>query len=157
MACAEAGVRLISPFVGRIYDWYVAKKGIKEFSKLEDPGVVSVTKIYNYYKKFGYKTQVMGASFRNTDQIEGLCGCDLLTISPGLLEKMTNAQGSPVKYLAEESSKECNLEKISLTEKQFRWMHNEDEMASDKLNEGIRKFAIDAGKLEDLIKAELNE
>lgn len=156
VACAEAGVRLISPFVGRIYDWYVAKKGIKEFSKLEDPGVVSVTKIYNYYKKFGYKTQVMGASFRNTDQIEGLCGCDLLTISPGLLEKMTNAQGSPVKYLAEESSKECNLEKISLTEKQFRWMHNEDEMASDKLNEGIRKFAIDAGKLEDLIKAKLN-
>lgn len=156
VACAEAGVRLISPFVGRIFDWYVAKKGVKEFPLLEDPGVVSVTKIYNYYKKFGYKTQVMGASFRNTQQIEALCGCDLLTISPGLLEKMTTAPGAPVRYLSEDSAMKVPDEKISLTEKQFRWMHNEDEMANDKLSEGIRKFAIDAGKLDDMIKEKLS-
>lgn len=155
VACAEAGVRLISPFVGRIYDWYVAKKGTKEFSLLEDPGVMSVTKIYNYYKKFGYKTQVMGASFRNAKQIEALCGCDLLTISPKLLEEMTNSTGEPTVYLTEEKAKACDLEKISLDEKSFRWMHNEDEMASDKLNEGIRKFAIDAVKLEGLIREKL--
>lgn len=101
VACAEAGVRLISPFVGRIFDWYVAKKGTKEFALLEDPGVVSVTKIYNYYKKHGYNTQIMGASFRNTKQIEALCGCDLLTISPGLLEQMTVAPGAPEVFLTQ--------------------------------------------------------
>ncbi len=150
-------MRLISPFVGRIYDWYVAKDGRKEYPSLEDPGVVSVTKIYNYYKKYGYKTQVMGASFRNTSQIDGLCGCDLLTISPGLLEKMTQAPDSPVKYLSEEVAKNCDLEKIELNEAKFRWLHNEDEMATEKLNEGIRKFAIDAVKLEGLIRAKLTE
>lgn len=155
IACAEAGVTLISPFVGRIYDWYVAKKGTKEFSLLEDPGVLSVTKIYNYYKKYGYKTQVMGASFRNVKQIEALCGCDLLTISPKLLEEMTTKDGDVTKYLNEDKAKEASLEKINLTEKSFRWMHNEDEMANDKLSEGIRKFAIDARKLEDLIRAKL--
>ena len=101
VACAEAGVRLISPFVGRIYDWHVAKKGNKQFALLEDPGVVSVTKIYNYYKKHGYTTQIMGASFRNTKQIEALCGCDLLTISPNLLEEMTTAPGAPEAYLTQ--------------------------------------------------------
>jgi transaldolase len=155
VACAEAGVRLISPFVGRIFDWHVAKTGTKQFSLLEDPGVISVTKIYNYYKKFGYSTQVMGASFRNAKQIEALCGCDLLTISPKLLEEMTHSAGSPTVYLTEEKAKVCDLEKITLDEKQFRWMHNDDEMASDKLNEGIRKFAIDAVKLEGLIKEKL--
>ncbi len=157
VACAEAGVRLISPFVGRIYDWYVAKDGRKDYASLEDPGVVSVTKIYNYYKKHGYKTQVMGASFRNTSQIEGLCGCDLLTISPGLLEKMTQAPGSPVRFLSEEKAKACDLDKVEMDEAKFRWLHNEDEMASDKLNEGIRKFAADARKLEELIRAKLTE
>merc|ERR1712071_426280 len=112
IACAEAGVTLISPFVGRIMDYYVAKKGTKEFSLLEDPGVVSVTKIYNYYKKFGYKTQVMGASFRNVQQIEALCGCDLLTISPKLLEEMTAKKGDSTKYLVEEKAKESSLDKI---------------------------------------------
>lgn len=155
IACAEAGVTLISPFVGRIYDWYVAKKGTKEFPLLEDPGVMSVTKIYNYYKKFGYKTQVMGASFRNVQQIEALCGCDLLTISPKLLEEMTAKKGESTKYLVEEKAKESSLEKINLTERSFRWMHNEDEMANDKLSEGIRKFAVDARKLEDLIRDKL--
>lgn len=155
VACAEAGVRLISPFVGRIFDWYVAKKGTKEFALLEDPGVVSVTKIYNYYKKHGYKTQIMGASFRNTKQIEALCGCDLLTISPGLLEQMTVAPGAPSIYLTQAKADACDLEKISLDEKTFRWMHNEDEMASDKLAEGIRKFAVDAVKLEGLIRTRL--
>ena len=99
VACAEAKVTLISPFVGRIYDWYVSKKGIKEFGLLEDPGVQSVTRIYNYYKKYGYKTQVMGASFRNVKQITALCGCDLLTISPQLLEELTNSTGAPEVYL----------------------------------------------------------
>lgn len=146
---------MISPFVGRIYDWYVAKKGTKEFSLLEDPGVISVTRIFNYYKKFGYKTQVMGASFRNVKQIEALCGCDLLTISPKLLEEMTTKSTETKKYLNEEQAKEAALEKVNLTEGSFRWMHNEDEMAVEKLSEGIRKFAIDARKLEDLIKAKL--
>lgn len=155
VACAEAKVTLISPFVGRIFDYFVAKTGKKEYELLEDPGVVSVTKIYNYYKKFGYNTQIMGASFRNTKQIEALCGCDLLTISPGLLEKMTTAPGSPNVYLNKESAAGCDLEQVHLDEKQFRWLHNQDEMAVDKLSEGIRKFAVDAVKLEGLIKSKL--
>lgn len=155
VACAEAGVRLISPFVGRIYDWHVAKTGNKVFTSATDPGVISVTKIYNYYKKHGYKTQVMGASFRNVDQITGLCGCDLLTISPGLLEKMRNKEEQAVCVLSEAGAKECDLAKIEMSEEKFRWMHNEDEMASDKLNEGIRKFAADAVKLEGLIRTQI--
>lgn len=156
VACGEAGVRLISPFVGRIYDWYVANKGTKEFSLLEDPGVVSVTKIYNYYKKFGVQTQIMGASFRNVKQIQALAGCDLLTISPKLLGEMTQLGDEAKVYLTEESAKASPYEKLNLDEKSFRWLHNEDEMASDKLNEGIRKFAIDAGKLDKLIKEKLS-
>ncbi|RMZ99387.1 Transaldolase [Brachionus plicatilis] len=155
VACAEAGVTLISPFVGRIYDWHVQKKGIKEFDLLEDPGVKSVTKIYNYYKKNGYKTQVMGASFRNIKEIQALCGCDLLTISPSLLEELSNLPGEPNVYLNAENAKQVGDEKISLDEAKFRYMHNEDEMASDKLSEGIRKFAADAIKLEDLIRKNL--
>lgn len=155
VACAEAGVTLISPFVGRIYDWFVSKKGVKEFDLLEDPGVKSVTKIYNYYKKHGYKTQVMGASFRNIKQIQALCGSDLLTISPQLLEELSHLNEDPKVYLNLETAAKSTDEKISLTEGQFRWLHNEDEMASDKLNEGIRKFAADAIKLEKMIRDQL--
>lgn len=155
VACAEAGVTLISPFVGRIYDWYVKNKGIKEFDLLEDPGVKSVTRIYNYYKKYGYKTQVMGASFRNVKQINALCGSDLLTISPQLLEELSNGAGSPSVYLTEQNAAASQDEKISLDEKAFRWLHNEDEMATDKLADGIRKFAVDAVKLEDMIRKRL--
>jgi len=148
IACAEAEITLISPFVGRIYDWYVQKKGTKEFSLLEDPGVISVTKIFNYYKKFGYKTQVMGASFRNIKQIKALSGCDLLTISPQLLEELSNTNETLQVYLKAEDAPKSDLQKISLDEKAFRWMLNEDEMATDKLSDGIRKFAADAVKLE---------
>ncbi|CAF0723022.1 unnamed protein product [Brachionus calyciflorus] len=155
VACAEAGVTLISPFVGRIYDWHVAKKGIKDFDLLEDPGVKSVTRIYNYYKKHGYKTQVMGASFRNVKEIQALCGCDLLTISPSLLEELSNLSGEPTVYLNSEHARQAGEEKITLNEANFRYMHNEDEMASDKLSDGIRKFAADAIKLEDLIRKHL--
>lgn len=155
VACAEAGVTLISPFVGRIYDWHVQKKGVKEFDLLQDPGVISVTRIYNYYKKFGYKTQVMGASFRNVKEIQALCGCDFLTISPTLLEELSNLPGEPKVYLNDETAKQVGEEKISLNEANFRYLHNEDEMATDKLSDGIRKFAADAIKLEDLIRKSL--
>lgn len=155
VACAEAGVTLVSPFVGRIYDWHVAKKGIKEYDLLEDPGVISVTKIFNYYKKHGYTTQVMGASFRNVKEIQALCGCDLLTISPSLLEELSNLPGEPTVYLNRDHAQKVGEEKISLNEARFRYMHNDDEMASDKLSDGIRKFAIDAIKLEDLIRKHL--
>jgi len=157
VACAEAGVTLISPFVGRIYDWFVQKTGQKEYSLLEDPGVKSVTKIFNYYKKYGYKTQVMGASFRNIKQVQALLGSDLLTISPQLLEELSNATGEAQVYLTQETAEKYEGEKIHLEEKDFRWLHNEDEMATDKLSEGIRKFAIDARKLEDLIRKRLTE
>jgi len=152
VACAEAGVTLISPFVGRIYDWYVQNTNQKEFKRMEDPGVVSVTTIYNYYKKFGYKTVVMGASFRNTDQIKGLFGCDLLTISPKLMTEMANDHEAVTTALTVEHAKTHKMEKISVDEKTFRWMMNEDQMATDKLSEGIRKFAADAVKLEELIR-----
>lgn len=155
VACAEAKVTLISPFVGRIYDWYKAKNTTASYDLLEDPGVISVTRIYNYYKKFGYKTQIMGASFRNINQIKALCGCDLLTISPQLLQELTNTTGTPEVYLTEDKAKVCGETQLALDEAKFRWMHNEDEMASDKLAEGIRKFAIDSTKLEALIKKQL--
>ncbi len=154
IACAEAGVRLISPFVGRIYDYYKATTG-KEFTGAEDPGVQSVNEVYNYYKKFGYKTQVMGASFRNTGQIESLAGCDLLTISPELLEELGNSTKPLTRQLDPEKAAALDIEKISLDEKSFRWMLNEDAMATDKLAEGIRKFAADIVKLEAIVKAAL--
>ncbi|XP_076444899.1 transaldolase-like isoform X2 [Babylonia areolata] len=155
VACGEAGATLISPFVGRIFDWFVKNKSQKSFEPLEDPGVLSVTKIYNYYKKFGFDTVVMGASFRNTGQILGLAGCDLLTISPGLLEKLSESTESVETYLQKEKAASSDLEKVSADEKVFRWQMNEDEMASDKLSEGIRKFAADAVKLENVLRERL--
>ncbi|CAH3162539.1 unnamed protein product [Pocillopora meandrina] len=157
VACAEANVTLISPFVGRILDWYVKNTDQKEFQPADDPGVKSVTAIYNYYKKFDYKTVVMGASFRNTGQITELAGCDLLTISPSLLEKLSNSTETISQKLSVEEAKKLDIEKVSLDEKKFRWLLNEDAMATEKLAEGIRKFAVDAVKLEDMIKSELQK
>jgi len=154
VACAEAGVTLISPFVGRIMDWYKAKTG-KTYGPTEDPGVVSVTKIYNYYKKHGYKTVVMGASFRNIGEVTALAGCDLLTISPALLQELDNTQDAVPVMLNSETASQTDTQKISLDEAGFRWLHNEDEMAVHKLSEGIRKFAADAGVLENIIKEKL--
>jgi transaldolase len=153
VACAEAGVTLISPFVGRIYDWYVKERGVKDISADEDPGVVSVTRIYDYFKKFDYKTQVMGASFRKVDQIVGLAGCDLLTISPDLLGQMEKTEGTVPRRLSVAAAKASDAQKIHLDEKTFRWMHNEDAMATEKLAEGIRKFYADARKLEQYAQA----
>lgn len=147
VACAEARVTLISPFVGRIYDWYRKERG-SEIPANEDPGVASVTRIYNYYKKFDYRTQVMGASFRRVEQIVDLAGCDLLTISPDLLDKLGASEGEVVRRLDSAQARESTGEKIHLDEKQFRWMHNQDAMAVEKLSEGIRKFYADARKLE---------
>ena len=151
VACAEAGAQLISPFVGRIYDWYKSSTGI-DYKGAEDPGVQSVTKIFNYYKKYGYKTEVMGASFRNTSQITELAGCDLLTISPGLLDELKNTEGELEQKLSAESAQNCPCEKISLDEKAFRFDFNEDAMATEKTAQGIRAFAADIVKLENLIK-----
>ena len=151
VACAEAGVQLISPFVGRIYDWYKKDTGI-DYQGPEDPGVLSVQKIYNYYKKFGYQTEVMGASFRNVGQITELAGCDLLTISPGLLEQLQNTPGELDRKLSSREAQASDLEQIHLDEKAFRYMFNEDAMATEKTAEGIRNFAADIVKLEDLIK-----
>jgi transaldolase len=150
VACAEAGVRLISPFVGRIYDWYKAHTG-KEYTGADDPGVQSVTRIYNYYKKFGYETQVMGASFRNTGQIVHLAGCDFLTISPNLLEDLSKSFEPLTRKLSHDTAKASDAQKISLDEKTFRFDFNEDPMAVDKTAEGIRKFSADIVKLEKLI------
>ena len=148
-ACADAGVFLISPFVGRIYDWYKKSTGI-DYTGSDDPGVQSVTRIYNYYKANDYKTVVMGASFRNTNQIEQLAGCDRLTISPDLLEKLAQEQGTLERKLAPGNGGEPRL---TLTEAQFRWESNEDAMATEKLAEGIRQFARDQEKLEALLSA----
>ncbi len=150
VACAEAKVQLISPFVGRIYDWYKKDTGI-DYQGAEDPGVLSVTQIYNYYKKFGYKTEVMGASFRNTGQITELAGCDLLTISPGLLEELQNTEGELKCKLTEDAAQACDQEQISLDETAFRFMFNEDAMATEKTAQGIRSFSADIVKLENLI------
>ena len=149
VACAEAGVTLTSPFVGRIYDWYKKESGGKEIPPDQDPGVASVTRIYNYYKKYGYKTQVMGASFRNVNQIVRLAGCDLLTISPDLLDQLEQTQGTMERKLDPAEAKASKDEQLHLTEQVFRWMHNEDAMATDKLAEGIRTFNSDAQKLEE--------
>jgi len=151
VACADAGVTLISPFVGRIYDWHKQARKVDDIPLEEDPGVASVTRIYHYYKKHGYKTQVMGASFRKAGQITALAGCDLLTIAPDLLDKLAKAPGELPRKLSVEEAKRQNSQKIQLDEKAFRWMHNEDAMASDKLAEGIRRFDADARKLEKLI------
>jgi transaldolase len=147
VACAEAGVTLISPFVGRIYDYYKKERGT-DIPAAEDPGVTSVTRIYNYYKKYGYKTQVMGASFRKVEQIIELAGCDLLTISPDLLDALQKMDGELTPRLTPESARAASEEKISLDEKAYRWLHNEDPMAVEKLSDGIRRFDADARKLE---------
>ena len=150
VACAEGGIRLISPFVGRIYDYYKGKTG-KEYVGLEDPGVQSVHAIYNYFKKYGHATQVMGASFRNTGEIIELAGCDLLTISPDLLAKLESSNEPLSRVLDPEKAKTLDIAKVPVDEKSFRWALNEDAMATDKLAEGIRKFAEDIVKLEGII------
>lgn len=155
IACAEAGVQLISPFVGRILDWHKKSTGKAEYAPAEDPGIVSVTKIYNYYKKFGHATEVMGASFRNVGEITELAGCDLLTISPALLEEMQKAEGTVPRKLMPEAAAKSDLKKITLDEKSFRWLHNEDQMATEKLSEGIRLFAADSLKLEKVVAEKL--
>jgi len=157
VACAEAGVTLISPFVGRILDWYLANTGAKSFESTKDPGVLSVTQIYNYYKKFGHKTVVMGASFRNVGEITELAGCDLLTISPSLLEDLSQSQDSVPRKLDEHLAKKMDIKKQQMDESTFRWLMNEDQMATDKLSDGIRKLAADAIKLEDMLKQKLQE
>ncbi len=154
VACAEAGVRLISPFVGRILDWYKKSAG-KDFAPAEDPGVLSVREIYAYYKTFGYKTEVMGASFRNVGEILELAGCDLLTISPQLLGELKKAETPIERKLSPEMARESKVEKISLDEKKFRWLLNENPMATEKTAEGIRLFNADAMKLEKFIAEKL--
>jgi transaldolase len=149
IACAEAGVQLISPFVGRIYDWYKKATGT-DYTGADDPGVQSVKRIYQYYRKFGYKTEVMGASFRNTSQILELAGCDLLTISPDLLQKLADTQGTVERKLVADAN--ADIQKIALDEKTFRFMLNEDAMATEKLAEGIRAFCADSGKLKKMIE-----
>lgn len=148
-ACAEAGVFLISPFVGRILDWYKANTDKKEYAPHEDPGVVSVAEIYNYYKQHGYETVVMGASFRNTGEILELAGCDRLTISPGLLKELSETDGEVERKLSYSGEVKARPEKMS--EAEFLWEHNQDPMAIDKLAQGIRNFALDQGKLEKMI------
>ena len=150
IACAEAGAQLISPFVGRIYDWYKKANGV-DYSGADDPGVQSVQRIYTYYKKFGYSTEVMGASFRNTSQILELSGCDLLTISPELLKSLSENEAPIARKLSAEQAAGADIEKISLDEKAFRLALNEDAMATEKLAEGIRLFCADSVKLEKIV------
>ena len=152
-ACAEAGVYLISPFVGRILDWYKANTDKKEYAPAEDPGVISVTKIYNYYKEYGYKTVVMGASFRNVGEIIELAGCDRLTIAPALLKELQENTTPLVRKL--DYKGEVKAKPQPLTEAEFYWQHNSDAMAVEKLAEGIRKFAVDQEKLEAMLSAKL--
>jgi len=151
-ACAEAKAQLISPFVGRIYDWHKKSTG-EEYTGANDPGVQSVKRIYNYYRKFGYPTEVMGASFRNTSQIVELAGCDLLTISPELLQKLAESEAPVTRKLTSEEASKSNMQKLALDEKTFRFMLNDDAMATEKLAEGIRLFCADAVKLEKMVEA----
>ena len=152
-ACAEAGVYLISPFVGRILDWYKANTDKKEYAPAEDPGVISVTKIYNYYKEYGYNTVVMGASFRNVGEITELAGCDRLTIAPALLKELQENSTALVRKL--DYKGEVKAKPQPLTEAEFYWQHNSDAMAVEKLADGIRKFAVDQEKLEAMLSAKL--
>jgi transaldolase len=156
IACAEVGCTLISPFVGRIMDWHKNAKGVSGFAPEDDPGVISVTAIYNYYKKYGYKTIVMGASFRNKEEILELAGCDRLTISPALLQELTNDSSNVQRKLDATKAVKMHIPKIEMTESTFRWMMNEDAMATEKLAEGIRGFAADIVKLEDIVKAKIS-
>jgi transaldolase len=153
-ACAQVKAKLISPFVGRILDWYKAKAG-KDFAPAEDPGVLSVREIYAYYKKLGIPTEVMGASFRSKDEVLELAGCDLLTISPKLLGELKASTDPVERKLSPALAQECRLERLELDEKQFRWLLNEDAMATEKLAEGIRLFNADAVKLQQFIAGKL--
>jgi transaldolase len=152
IACAEAGAQLISPFVGRIYDWHKQKNGVEPVGA-DDPGVQSVKRIYDYYRKFGYRTEVMGASFRNTSQIVELAGCDLLTISPDLLQKLADSDAPLERKLSAEAAQAAQAERVSLDEKTFRFMLNDDAMATEKLAEGIRAFCADTAKLQQMVTA----
>jgi transaldolase len=152
--CAEAKVQLISPFVGRIYDWY-KKENKRDYQGAEDPGVQSVQEIYTYYKKFDYKTEVMGASFRNTGQILELAGCDCLTISPELMEELSKSTEPVERKLAPEKATSAKIDKLELDEKKFRWLLNENAMATEKTSEGIRKFSADIVKLEKVVAGKL--
>ncbi|MFP2770797.1 transaldolase [Oceanisphaera sp. KMM 10153] len=152
-ACAEAGAYLISPFVGRILDWYKQNTEQKEYTAEQDPGVLSVTQIYDYYKAHGYHTVVMGASFRNTGEILELAGCDRLTIGPNLLEELSQVEGKVVAKLQDKGA--TRSRPTPMTEAEFRWEQNQDAMATEKLAEGIRNFAIDQGKLETMLNAML--
>lgn len=152
IACAEAGATLISPFVGRIFDWYKKAEGRDSYPPEQDPGVLSVTEIFNYYKKFGYPTQVMGASFRNKEEILELAGCDLLTIAPTLLEELSEAEGDVPQKLDAHKAAAMPIDRIHMDEKTFRWMLCENAMATEKLSEGIRNFAKDIVKLETVLK-----
>ena len=152
--CAEAGIELISPFVGRIYDWYKAANK-REYTGAEDPGVQSVEEIYTYYKKYGYKTEVMGASFRNTSQIIELAGCDLLTISPELLEKLSESYDPVERKLDPEKAKKADVPRLEMDEKKFRYLFNDNAMATEKTSEGIRKFSADIVKLEKFVASKL--
>ncbi len=151
-ACAEAGVQLISPFVGRILDWHKADRGVDSIPPEEDPGVLSLKTIYNYYKHFGYKTEIMGASFRNSGEIKELAGCDLLTISPKLLNELDHENEDLPRKLDPVHARSLDLERVSPDEKSFRWMMNENAMATEKLAEGIRRFSADLQKLADYIR-----
>lgn len=153
VACAEANITLISPFVGRILDWHKAKNPAGDFAGAKDPGVQSVTQIYTYYKKFGYKTEVMGASFRNTGEILELAGCDLLTIAPALLAELAKSDAPVVKKLDATEAAKADLQKVGFDEKAFRFAMNEDALATEKTAEGIRLFSADIVKLEQLIAA----
>lgn len=151
VACAECGVQLISPFVGRILDWYKKDRGVNHIEAPEDPGVLSVTEIFNYYKKFGHDTEIMGASFRNKEEIIELAGCDLLTISPKLLSELEQNEIEITSKLNADQAQNMDIKKIATDEVSFRWQMNEDAMATEKLAEGIRKFSIDLVKLEGFI------
>lgn len=153
---AEAKATLISPFVGRILDWYKKSEGVAGYPPAQDPGVKSVTTIYNYYKKFGYSTQIMGASFRNKGEILELAGCDLLTIAPSLLEELKEGSSTVVRKLDPEKAKSNPIEKLTIDEKTFRYLLNEDAMATEKLSEGIRNFAKDIVKLEKHLKEKMD-
>jgi transaldolase len=155
IACAEAGVQLISPFVGRVLDWFKKNMPDQSYTPVSEPGVLLVKSIYNYYKKFGYKTEIMSASFRNTGEIIELAGCDLMTIAPSLLSELEKAEGTVERKLVPEKAKASDIEKIELDEKKFRWLLNEDAMATEKLAEGIRKFTEDIVKLENMLRGKI--
>jgi transaldolase len=156
IACADAGVTLISPFVGRILDWFKKAKGVSSYSTEDDPGVRSVHRIFNYYKRHGYRTQVMGASFRSAEQVTALCGCDLLTVAPALLTELSSSEAEVPKQLDADEARAMNIERLEIDERSFRWMLNQDAMATEKLAEGVRGFADDLESLSRYMAKLLN-